>query len=91
MKLDRNGPTPQKAPVERILRWESPQRYYAARVRQDLLGDWMISCAWGALNNENGNTQSLPLPTFEAANAAVNIVYERRIKHKYNLVSDRTE
>lgn len=91
MKLDRNDPKAQKPPVERILRWESPQRYYAARVRQDLLGDWMISCAWGGLSNESGNIRSLPVATFEAGNAAVNMVYERRIKDKYHLISDRTE
>lgn len=77
-------------PKERILRWESPQRYYAARVEQDLLGDWLISCAWGGLGNNNGAMQSMPLPSRDAANAAVDMVHERRIKHHYTLVEDRT-
>lgn len=79
----------EQEPQERILRWESPQRYYAARVQQDLLGDWILSCAWGGLHNQNGNTASLPLPSREAANAAVDVVHERRTRHKYQLVSDR--
>jgi hypothetical protein len=73
----------------RILRWESSQRYYAARVHQDLFGAWLLSCAWGGLSNHNGNMASVPLPTQDAANAAVEIVNERRTKHKYKLVSDR--
>lgn len=77
---------------ERILRWESPQsqRYYAARVQQDLLGDWILACAWGGLHNGNGNMQSLPIPDKKMADAFVQAVHDRRVKHHYQLVSDRT-
>ena len=75
--------------AERILRWESPQRYYAARIEQDLLGDWLLSCAWGGLHNQNGNSASFPLPAPEFADAYVQQVHERRVRHKYRLVEDR--
>jgi len=75
---------------ERILRWESAQRYFAARVRQDLLGDWVVSCAWGGLGRSEGNMQQIPMHSMEAANAAVAMVGQKRERGSYRLVVDRT-
>jgi hypothetical protein len=47
-------------------RWESPIRYYAARVYQDIFGDWVLSCARGGRRNNLGAMVTKPVGTAEA-------------------------
>lgn len=76
---------------DRILRWESPQRYYAARVHTDLLGDLVIERAWGGLHNRKGKLTQEFMPTPEAAEAAIADIAARRTAHNYSLVFDREQ
>lgn len=73
----------------REMRWESARRYYAARVTQDLLGDWVIERAWGGLFNDKGNaTQEVAGSFNEAVQVLVRINRERRLR-RYGIVWSR--
>lgn len=73
---------------ERVLRWESAQRYYAARVHQDLLGDWILDIAYGGLYNQLGHVETVLLASAGAADGLIADIHSRRTKHRYNLVVD---
>lgn len=74
---------------ERVLRWESPQRYYAARVQKDLLGDVVVAMAWGGLHNNNGDSASVVVRDQAEAEATIDDLHKRRTAHRYQLVTDR--
>ncbi len=74
---------------ERILRWESTQRYYTARLHTDLLGDLVLDRAWGGRHNNVGHTDTIAVMTVEAAEAELADIAARRTAHKYNLVLDQ--
>lgn len=73
---------------DRILRWESPQRYYAARLHKDLLGDLVLDRAWGGRHNNVGHTDTVVVLTPEAAEAELADIAARRTSHNYRLVFD---
>lgn len=73
----------------RLLRWESPKSYFTARLHMDLLGDWIVECVWGARGSAVGKTASLPVADKAQADAVIEMVHSRRMRHDYRLVSDR--
>ena len=77
--------------AERVLRWESPQRYYAARVYEDLLGDTVVGRSWGGLHNNVGNTDTVVVMTPEGAAREIEEINARRTAHHYTLVADQEQ
>lgn len=73
----------------RLLRWESSKGYFTARLHMDLLGDWIVECVWGARGSGAGKTATLPVNDQAQADAVIEMVHSRRLRHAYRLVSDR--
>lgn len=73
---------------ERVLRWETTSRYYAARLCQDLLGDWVLERSWGGLYNNLGGAETTVVVTEQAGDSAISALHTRRTAHHYKLVSD---
>ena len=64
-------------------RWESPIRYYAARVYQDIFGDWVLSCARGGRRNNLGAMVTKPVGTEEAGRLAIKAIDKVRKRRGY--------
>lgn len=74
--------------MERVLRWETPYRYYAARLHRDLLGDWILECAWGGKQNNLGGSDTTALACEADGHKAITDLHIRRLAHRYDLVED---
>lgn len=71
------------------IRWENKHRYYAARVYQDLLGDWVVASSWGGLGNNLGNGKQQVVPSYhDAVGTLVQINKQRHARH-YGIVASR--
>lgn len=69
-------------------RWQKGMsRYYKVTVYKDLLNDWVLTCAWGGLNNRLGNYKHIVLKTFEDADLYIQELMKRRLKRGYKLSS----
>lgn len=64
-----------------LARWESPHRYYVAKVHADIFGEWVISVARGGRRNNLGATFTKPVESKEAGERAlerIDVVRRRR-------------
>ncbi len=70
------------------LRWEKtePPRYYEARLRQNLWGEWEIQLAWGGKGNRLGRITSTILPSYEEGLKSLDKIRRRREQRGYFLV-----
>lgn len=75
--------------MERVLRWESERRYYAVRLHQDLLGQWVMNLCWGGRFNRLGKAETIAVPDQRAGDIAIAQLHARRTKRRYALVTDR--
>jgi len=66
-------------------RWvhHEKRRYYQAFVLEDLLGDWEVVSAWGALDSKRGGTMRKVVESREAAETAVAEIGKRRRQRGY--------
>jgi len=64
-------------------RWESPHRYYVAKVHEDIFGDWVISVARGGRRNNLGATFTTPLDSKEAGDRVVERIDQIRRRRGY--------
>ncbi len=69
-------------------RWENPinSRYYVARTRIDLFGDWAVIVYWGKKNTNLGRLKSVFCETENKAFAYLNKLDSTRIRHGYKLI-----
>lgn len=74
---------------ERVLRWETSSRYYAARLRQDLLSDWVLERSWGGRYNNIGGADTITVITKKAGEEALAALHKRRTSRHYELVADK--
>jgi hypothetical protein len=68
-------------------RWESPTRYYAARLYQDIFGIWVLSCARGGRRNNLGALTTKPVGTVEAGRLAIEAIDKVRKRRGYARVA----
>jgi hypothetical protein len=68
-------------------RWESPTRYYAARVYQDIFGNWVLSCARGGRRNNLGALITKPVGNVEAGRLAIEAIDKVRKRRGYARVA----
>lgn len=73
----------------RILRWQSKQRYYAAVLHRDLLGDVIVDRAWGGIGNNLGSSDTVVVPSEQAGEEVLAEIHARRVSRKYQLVEDK--
>ncbi len=62
-------------------RWESPHRYFVAKVHADIFGEWVISVARGGRRNNLGAPFTKPVESIEAGERAlerIDVVRRRR-------------
>lgn len=71
------------------IRWETERRYYAAKLYQDLLGDWVVERAWGGLHNNIGNGAQEIVPAYSDAVAAMARIHKERRARRYGIVASR--
>lgn len=71
------------------IRWETNQRYYVARVSQDLLGDWVIESSWGGLHNNLGNRKQQIAASYRDAIDALVKIHAKRRSRKYGIVASQ--
>ena len=56
------------------------QRYYKIILSKDLFNEWMITKAWGSLNNASGRIMHVHVPSYELA--MLRIVKLLKVKQK---------
>lgn len=71
------------------IRWETPSRYYAARVYQDLLGYWIVESSWGGLGNNLGSSKQEVVPSYTDAVQVMLNIHRRRKSRRYGIVSSK--
>jgi hypothetical protein len=64
-------------------RWESPTRYYVARVYQDIFGSWVMTCARGGRRNNLGALTTKPVATAEVGRLAIEAIDKVRKRRGY--------
>ena len=64
-------------------RWESPTRYYAVRLYQDMFGAWVLTCARGGRRNNLGALFTKPVGTVEAGRLAIEAIDKVRRRRGY--------
>lgn len=64
-------------------RWESPSRYYVAKVYQDLFNDWVLTCARGGRKNRLGALMTKPVVSREGGLAMIQAIDKVRKSHGY--------
>ena len=78
--LPDNGPWP-------VLTWFNPhnQRYYHADLHRDLLGDLILTQAWGHLKSRQGRVVHKLFERLEDAHYFLKKIHRRRVQHGYHL------
>ena len=64
-------------------RWESPNRYYAAELYQDLLGDWVLVTARGGRSNKMGALRVTPVSCEQDGLKRLHALGRLRERHGY--------
>lgn len=67
-------------------RWESTSRYYLAQLSQDLLGDWVLTLAWGGLRSRRGRVVTRVVSGTSDAETALAALHRRRTCRGYGRV-----
>ena len=69
------------------LRWEHAEkkRYYHVILNQDLFGDWVITKAWGGINQATGRITHSPCHSSEKARLLIKKITKIREKRGYLL------
>ena len=62
------------------------RRYYRAAIYQDLLGDWVLMCDWGALDSKLGGIKTELLTGLEDGKEKLALIAKRRKQHHYRTV-----
>lgn len=65
------------------VRWESPTRYYAATLRLDLLGDWVLTVARGGKRNRLGAVKHNLMLSREVGEQEIAKIGRRRLTRGY--------
>ena len=63
--------------------WESPTRYYAAELYQDLLGDWVLVTARGGKSNNIGALRITAVPDEKTGRKQLQALGRLRERHGY--------
>lgn len=77
---------------ETVLRFEyqgphGEDRYYIVHIHEDLLGDVVVTTAWGRCATNHGSRRSHPVAGQSEAQAALTKEVERRVSRGYRLVA----
>lgn len=64
-------------------RFESPSRYYVARLDPDLFDGWVLTIAWGGKFNERGQVRRIAVPDQAAGFARLESLRARRRARGY--------
>ena len=70
-------------------RWEhiGKQRYYKVILSRDLLGDWIVTKAWGHLHNASGRIVHLPFSSYKDALENIQKISKTRKQRGYHLLT----
>ena len=70
-----------------MFRWENPEkrRYYQVSLQKDLLGDWVLSKAWGGIGQKFGRMVHMPCRSLQEAEAMVERIARIRKNRGYIL------
>ncbi|OUR99214.1 hypothetical protein A9Q81_11610 [Gammaproteobacteria bacterium 42_54_T18] len=73
------------------IRWENKgtNRYYEARIEQDLFGNFVVKRVWGGIGKSSGGANATPIHDKKEATAVVTSISERRKKRGYEQVSSQ--
>ena len=66
-----------------LARWETPTRYYVARLDRDLFGAWLLTLYWGGRFSRLGRVRTIGLQSAEAVEQFVNALDRRRLGRHY--------
>lgn len=69
-------------------RWVHPEkrRYYLAELDRDLLGDWVLVRAWGALGSRLGQVRQTIVQSEEEGQRLLRAIERRRHQRGYQVV-----
>ena len=67
----------------RIEQAKNMQRFYQLDVQQDLFGAWCLMREWGRIGRA-GQVRSVPFPTQQEANAALDLQHRVKQRRGYN-------
>lgn len=75
----------QKYDVEKWLqiRFQKLSRYYYINLKQDLWGNWNVTCQWGGLGSRKGGQMSIICDNYAQALKIFADKAERRRKRRY--------
>lgn len=67
-------------------RWErlERERYYEARLTQNLWGEWSVIRVWGRKNSRLGSTQETPVTDYAEGVALMQSIASRRRQRGYH-------
>lgn len=69
------------------LRWEHPakKRYYHVVLTKDLFGEWVVTKAWGGINQATGRIIHLPFTSYDEAKKIIDKTSRLRSSRGYFL------
>lgn len=67
-------------------RWEKGSRYYFVEFGSDLLGDWVVTKAWGQIGSRLGGKRNIFVPDRESGLREIRQIAERRARRGYRIV-----
>jgi len=60
------------------------RRYYRMDVQRNLFGEWCLVREWGRIGSSGGRTRSLPFPTLQEAEVALNSQQRAKERRGYS-------
>lgn len=74
-----------EVPVILHWHWVNPamQRYYAAYLVQDLLGNWVLTKVWNSKNTRLGSSKNVFCETYETGLSLIEKLKKQRLSHGY--------
>ena len=69
--------------LRRIDRTRNLHRYYCLDVQPDLFGSWCFIREWGRIGSRAGQSRTVPYPTPEAAQTALERQHRRKLRRGY--------
>lgn len=70
------------------LQFDSPTKWYTAKLYQDLFGDWILTMSWGNKLTKLGNSKIKVLATMEDGLSELSKITKTRLNRAYTLVDD---
>lgn len=65
------------------LLWQTPTRWYAAELTQDLLGDWVVWCYWGSRHSRQGGARCYLVADESTGRRQLQQIAVRRQRRRY--------